>query len=221
MNKNVVVIGSSGYAKVVIDLIEKEGKYNIIGMLDTTKSIGDYVFGYEVLGEEKHLQNSIEKYKLIGCVIAIGDNWIRSIVRNKIKNIDPNFKFLTIIHPSAVIARGVKIGVGSVIMAGVVINSNATIGDFCILNTNSSLDHDGIMGNFSSIAPNASTGGNVSIGDFSVISIGANIIHNISIGRHSVIGAGSTVLNDIKDYSVAYGTPAEVISTRKEADKYL
>ncbi|MEA3415654.1 MAG: hypothetical protein U9R02_05775 [Thermodesulfobacteriota bacterium] len=71
--------------------------------------------------------------------MQIGDNWIRSIVKNKIQAIDASFEFVSSIHPSATIARGVTIGSGTVIMAGAVVNSNSSVGDFCIINTNASM----------------------------------------------------------------------------------
>ena len=58
-------------------------------------------------------------------------------------------------------------------MAGVIVNSDSKIGDHCILNTRSALDHDCELGDFSSLAPGATTGGKVSIGAFSVIALGA------------------------------------------------
>jgi len=217
----IVIIGSGGHAGVIIDIIEQEAKFDIIGLIDTSKRFGASVLGYKILGEEKDLPQLIIKYQLSGCFIAIGDNWKRSIVKNKIQEIEPSFGFITTIHPSAMIANGVTIGSGTVVMAGVVINSNSKIGDFCIINTNSSVDHDSKMDQFSSIAPGVTIGGNTSIGKFSAISLGAKIIHDIEIGEHSVIGAGSTVLKNVCDNFVVYGTPAKKIRERNHGDKYL
>lgn len=219
--KNIIIVGSSGHAKVVIDIIEKEGTYNIVGLIDSFRQVGETSFGYQILGTEEQLPAFVETYDLYGGFIAIGDNWKRYLVAEKIKALIPRFQFITAIHPSAQIARGVEIGNGSVLMAGAIVNSDSKVGNFCILNTKSSLDHDSIMGDFSSLAPNATTGGNVSIGAFSAVSLGANIIHRKIIGKHTVIGAGSVVLNDIPDFCVAYGVPAKVIRKRREGDKYL
>jgi sugar O-acyltransferase (sialic acid O-acetyltransferase NeuD family) len=221
VKQNIVIIGSSGHAKVIIDIVEKEGRYKIAGFLDTFKKVGEIVFGYKVLGEERDLPDIIRDKKLSGCIIAIGDNWIRNLLKNKIQEVAPSFAFMTTIHPSAMIARGVTLGCGVVIMAGAVINSECTIGDFCIINTNSSIDHDGVMGEFSSIAPGAVAGGTVKIGKYSVISIGAKIIHGVEIGEHSVVGAGSIVLENVSDNVVAYGAPAKKIRERSAGDKYL
>ncbi len=222
MDRNsVVVIGSSGHAKVVIDVIEKEGKYRIAGLIDSLKPAGESVSGYGILGNEDVLAALVEKGEVMGGIIAIGDNWRRYLVSEKIKSILPGFKFISSLHPSAQIGRGVTIGDGSVLMAGAIVNSDSRVGNFCILNTRASLDHDSVMEDFSSLAPNAVTGGNVHIGSFSAVSLGASIIHGVKVGEHSVLGAGALAVDDIPHHSVAYGTPAKVMRKRVEGDKYL
>lgn len=219
--ENIIIVGSSGHAKYTADIIEKEGKYKIIGLLDSFKKPGMVSFGYQIIGEIEDLPILIKKYSVKGGIIAVGDNWDRNQVCQKIRRTIPDFFFISAIHPSAILARNVNIGQGTVLGAGAIVSVDAQVGDFCILSTNSSLGHDGIMEDFSSIAPNSTIGGNVSIGTFSAISLGANIIEKISIGEHTVIGAGATVLKDIGSYSVAYGIPAKVIRSRSKGDKYL
>ena len=106
-------------------------------------------------------------------------------------------------------------------MAGVVVNCNTSLGEFCILNTNSSLDHDTRLGDFVSFAPNSCTGGGSVIGSYSAVCLGTNIVDRITIGEHTVIGAGSTVLHDQPSRIVAYGTPARKINDRQPGDRYL
>lgn len=218
---NIVVVGSSGHAKVVIDIVECEGQYTIAGLLDDFRPAGEEAFGYRILGKVADLVSISGSYDLKGGVIAIGDNWVRAKIAQTMLLALPEFSFITAIHPSAQIARGVQIGEGTVIMAGVVVNSDSQIGKFCILNTRSSLDHDCLMEDFSSLAPGATTGGNVHIGAFSAISLGANILQGRCIGSHTVVGAGALVVHDIPDHSLAYGVPARVIRQRQEGEGYL
>lgn len=220
-NKNIVIIGSSGYAKVILDIMQKEGKYNIVGLLDRNRKVGEETMGYKILGQEEDLPKLISEFQIIGGVIAIGDNYIRFKVSELIRSVSPNFKFVNAIHPNSSIGAEVQIGDGTVIMAGVIINPFSKIGDFCILNTNSSIDHDSIMEDFTSLAPGVTTGGKCTIGKFSVISIGATIIHNIEIGEHTIIGAGSLVVKSLSSNIVAYGLPAKEIRKREIGEKYL
>lgn len=219
--QNVVVFGASGHGSVVLDCIEKEAKYKVVGFVDSFEEKGTKVSGLTVLGSEYDLPFLIEKYQLHGGVIAVGDNWTRSVVVDKVLKIAPEFNFISVIHPSAELGKSVQIGVGSVVMPGVTINANTVIGSHCILNTNSSLDHDGFMCDFSSLAPNVCVGANFILGRGSAICLGANIIESITIGEHSVIGAGSLVVGNIADYVLVYGAPAKIIRTRIASEPYL
>jgi sugar O-acyltransferase (sialic acid O-acetyltransferase NeuD family) len=216
----IVVIGCSGHARVVVDILE-ENRSCVVGLLDTYKAPGTDVLGYKVLGSDDDLPALRAANICDSAVVAIGDNWVRSRMVERIRELAPDIRFVSAIHPSARIARDVSIGVGTVIMAGVVVNTGCRIGDFCILNTSASLDHDSTMGQFSSLAPRAVTGGGVEIGAFTVIAIGAVVSHAIRVGAHAVVGAGATVVKNVPDRVVAYGTPARTIRERNPGDPYL
>jgi sugar O-acyltransferase (sialic acid O-acetyltransferase NeuD family) len=222
INKQTVIIaGSSGHLKVIIDIFEKENKYKILGLLDPHKNIGEKVSGYKVIGRDEDLPDLLSGN--VGCKIfvAIGDNWLRQRIVNKLIAISPNIDFASTIHPSAQIGKDVRIGKGVAIMAGSIINSDTIIEDFTIINTKASIDHECKMLQFSSLAPNATTGGNVIIGEYSAISIGAIIKHGISIGKHTVIGAGALVMKNCGDNQIMYGVPAKEIRKREIGEKYL
>jgi sugar O-acyltransferase (sialic acid O-acetyltransferase NeuD family) len=215
MSNRIVVVGASGHAKVVVDIVEQCGLYQIVGLIDSFKESGAKLMGYSVLGSEEKIPAILADHDVLGGIIAIGDNWTRHIVAQRIASIAPQFIYVNAIHPSAHVGRDVRIGEGVAIMAGVSINSGTQIGDFCFVNTNASVDHDNVLEEFSCVQPNAATGGNVRVGAFSAVSLGANVIQGISIGRHSIIGAGSTVLADVPESVVAFGTPCRVVRRRK------
>ncbi|WP_166966377.1 acetyltransferase [Yeosuana marina] len=219
--KKILIIGASGHAKVVIDIIERQNTYQIFGLIDSFKDIGTQLLGYNILGTEDDIPNLIEKHDIYGGLIAVGDNWKRSQLVHKIENLTSNFKFIVAIHPSAIIGKQVDIEEGSVIVAGVVINCDTQIGKHCIVNTKASVGHDCTIKAFSSIAPGVTLGGHVMIENHTAISLGANLIGKIHIGEHTVIGAGALVLNDIESYKIAYGVPAKPIKNREAGDVYL
>jgi sugar O-acyltransferase (sialic acid O-acetyltransferase NeuD family) len=219
--QNVVIFGASGHGDVVLDCLEKQKKFNILGFVDSFKKKGKRRNNYQILGNEHDLPYLIEKFNLTGGIVAIGDNWIRKVIVDRIERIVPNFNFITAIHPKAIIGKDVHIGKGTTIMPGAVINANSRIGDFCIVNTNSSLGHDGNLQDFSSLASGVCTGGNFELGEFSAVSLGVNIIENIQIKEHTIVGAGSLVVKDIQNNVVAYGTPAKIIRKRTQGEGYL
>jgi|AntRauMFilla1563_2_1112583.scaffolds.fasta_scaffold75552_1 sugar O-acyltransferase (sialic acid O-acetyltransferase NeuD family) len=218
--KNIIIIGSSGHSKVVIDIIEIKKEFNIVGLIDRFR-VGEETEGYNVLGKEEDLPELIKKYSIHGVIVAVGDNFVRSKISKYVKEKCPNLEFISAIHPNTSISKNVSIGRGSMIMAGVIINSKSIVGESCILNTASSLGHDCVIKDFASIAPGVRVGGNCKIDELAAISIGAVLVHKINIGQETIIGAGSTVVNDIGPFVVAYGTPAKMIRNRKSGEKYV
>jgi len=217
----IIIIGSSSHARVVIDIVEQEGRYKIAGLLDRYRKEGEQTLGYDVLGKEEDLPLLMKSHALKSIIVAIGDNFARSQVVTQTMNLCSGLLFVSAIHPKASIARDVSIGEGTVIMAGVTVNPCSKIGRFCILNTSSSLDHDSIMDDFSSLAPGVTTGGLCKVGAYAAVSIGAVLIDRVCVGEHTIIGAGSTVFGNIESGKLAYGTPARVIRKRNPGDKYL
>jgi sugar O-acyltransferase (sialic acid O-acetyltransferase NeuD family) len=218
---NVVIVGGSGHGKVVIDIVEQTGKFNVLGILDAQIPCGQQVLGHPVIGYESELVTMIQKQQVEGLLVAVGDNWLRSKIFNSISALSSTIKFPSAVHPSAQVAKNVRLGPGTIVMAGCVINSDTSIGDFCILNTHCSVDHGCKLGDYVSFAPHSCAGGNVDVGDYTAVCLGANIIHGLKIGAHTVVGAGATVLNDLPSQVVAYGTPARVVRRRAIGDAYL
>jgi len=219
--KKIVVFGASGHAKVVIDIIEKQNKYEIVGIIDSFELKNSMLYDYEILGDEYDLAKIVKEENIHGCIVAIGSNYIRKIIVNRIEELCPEIVFINAIHPNAYIGKNVFIGRGNVFMPGVIVNSDSSISNFCIINTNASVGHDSILNDFSSISPGVRIGGSINLGYCSGISIGATIIENISIGDHTIIGAGSVVTKNIPSFVVAYGSPANVIRKRTENEKYM
>lgn len=221
MPRNIIIIGASGHAKIIIDIIEQLGYYHIVGLIDSFKPKGSFIFEYEILGSENDIPKLSEIYNFNTGIIAIGDNWTRKKIHKKIIKIAPSFEFISAIHPKSVIGKNVKIGQGTVIMAGAIVNSDAKIEDFCIINTKASLGHDGYLGKYASLAPNVTIGGNVAIGAFTAISLSASVIQNIHIGKHSIIGACALINRKVGDYKMVYGVPGKVIKHIGKGEKYL
>lgn len=218
--EKIIIIGASGHAKVIIDAIELVGKYSIHGYIDSYKPKEKKILNYTILGSEKIIPELVNKGINKG-IIAIGDNYKRAKMAKKILKTVPNFEFVSIIHPSAIISKYANIGNGSVILGGAIIDVDSKVGDFCIVNNAANLGHDSTMESYSSLAPNTSTGGAVFIGKYTAISIGANVLQSIHVGEHTIIGAGALVTNDIDSYKIAYGVPAKTIRDRKKGDSYL
>ncbi|OUR64411.1 serine acetyltransferase [Methylophaga sp. 42_25_T18] len=205
---DIIVLGASGHAKVVIDLIEKQGQFLIAGLIDDNPALsGQDICNYKVLGNTEELKFQNVKQ----CVVAIGDNRVRNDVEHWL-TMNGFSLAKAIIHPSVQLAQGVSIGDGSVAMAGSVVNSDTVIANNTIINTGATIDHDCTIGNAVHIAPGSTICGGVSVGDLTLIGAGAVICPNVKIGKNVIVGAGATVLQNVADNVSVVGTPAKVIS---------
>jgi sugar O-acyltransferase (sialic acid O-acetyltransferase NeuD family) len=219
--KNIILIGGGNQAHYTIDIIEKEGKYNIIGIIDSIHEIDSDRFGYKILGRQENISQLIKKYDIEGGVISIGDNWGRYHVYNQILELAPTFKFVNAIHPSVIIGNNVKLGIGIVAMAGCIFNPKSTIGDFTFFATGAQIEHDCQIGDFSSISAGSITGGHVKLGKFSAITLGVTVVDRLEIGENTVIGSGSLVTKSLPNNVLAYGSPAKIIRNRIKGEKFL
>ena len=206
----VYIIGTGGHAQVVIDAILNSG-FDVSGIFDDNKSlIGQYIFNIPVLGKIE----KVREYDDSRFVVAIGDNETRMQIVEKLGF--PDERFFTVIHPSAVIGKNVEIGVGSMVLGGVVINTGTSIGKHCIINTSASIDHHNKISDFVHVAPGTHTGGNVTIEEGSFLGIGVSVIPGIKISKWSIIGAGSVAIEDVPDYATVVGVPGRVIKRRQD-----
>jgi sugar O-acyltransferase (sialic acid O-acetyltransferase NeuD family) len=217
----ILLIGSSWQASVLLDTIKLADLYTVVGYLDDTLPAGTVRNSYTVLGGLKDASRICSEDAVSDVVIGVGDNWWRRKLYTDLIRVCPNLRFPIIRHPSAIVAASARIGKGTAILAGSHVGPNSVVGDFCILNTSSSIDHDCTLADFSSIAPGVKTGGLVRIGECSAIGVGASISDRISIGSHSVVGTGAAVVRDIPDLVVAYGNPARVQRSRGEGERYV
>ena len=196
-----VIIGAGGHGKVIADIAEKLGYTDIVFLDDdpTVESCGNY----KVVGECK----SALSYKNADFIVAIGNAKIRRKIQSEL--IEMGLHIVSLIHPSAVIASNVKIGVGTVVVAGTVINPCTEIGQGCIINTCASVDHDCRLGDYVHVSVGAHVAGTVTIGDSTWVGAGATISNNIEIVDACMIGAGAVVIADISEPGTYIGVPAK------------
>lgn len=190
MKKKVAIVGAGSHAIMLRELIINDG-FKFVGYFDEKKKKNIHE---KVLGNLNDLKLFKNKIDLI--LLGIGDNHKRASVYKKLKK--ENYKFLTFIHSSVKICKSSKIGEGSVILMGSIVNSNVLIKEACIINSGSIIEHDCHIDFSTHVCPGSYLAGNVKVGKFSFIGIGSRIIQNIKVFDDVVVGAGSIILKNIK-----------------------
>lgn len=205
----IFVVGASGHAKVVIDAIERGGRYEVAFICDDAAAKrGTELMGYPVVGDRTELL--ARRGEARRGIVAIGDNAARWQVAEWL--VQNGCVLVEVVHPAAVIGREVRIEAGTVVMAGCVINSGAHVGRNAIINTGATVDHDCAVGDGAHVGPGAHLCGHVTIGARTLVGAGTTAIPSVRIGADAVIAAGSTVISDVPDRARAGGTPCRPLA---------
>ncbi len=195
------IFGASGHAKVIQDIARLSG-VTVDGFVESEVSAPEFA-GLPVISEAEALRRGAGEI-----IIAVGNPQTRLNVSNRF--IGRGWHLKSLVHPRAVVADGVHLGAGSVVMAGAVINSGSIVGQCAIVNTNASIDHDCELADYVQICPGASLGGNVRIEEGTWIGVNASVIQGLAVGAWTMVGAGAAVVEDLPAEVVAYGVPAKV-----------
>jgi acetyltransferase EpsM len=210
MAESFLVFGGGGHAKVVIDALLASG-CEILGCYDDNPALlgREIVQGVPVVGGSSTMLAAWKKGRKV--VIAIGENRLRRRL-SSLWEVD----YGVTAAPSVVLGRGVKIGVGTMLLPSATVNIDTFIGCHAILNTSCSIDHDCRIGDYAHVAPGCALGGKVTLGEGAFLGVGVRVIPGIRIGRWSVVGAGAVVTQDVPENCTAVGVPAKVIKTRED-----
>ncbi|HYK74603.1 MAG TPA: acetyltransferase [Pseudoneobacillus sp.] len=211
MKNKLLIIGASGHGKVVADIAIKMNKWQQIAFLDDNECVKKSM-GLEVVGKSFDAFNYIENCDLF---VGIGNNRIRAKIQNQLK--DKGASIPVLIHPKSTIGEQIWLGKGTVVMAGVVINSNTKIGEGCIINTGATIDHDNVIDDFVHISPGAHLAGTVKVGRGSWLGIGTVVSNNIIITSGCKIGAGAVVVKDITEPGTYVGVPVRRVYKNEDS----
>ena len=188
---DLVLIGGGGHCVSVIDVIENENKFNILGILDSNIN-EDNVLGYPILGGDhliKDLNNENTWF-----LITVGQIKSYSIRANIYKTLNIyGAKLATVVSPLAYVSKHANIEEGTVIMNGVVINAKSKIGKNCIINTKANIEHGVTIEDFCHISACAVINGDSIVEKGSFIGSNATISNGISIKENSIISAGKFI----------------------------
>lgn len=198
MNR-LIILGAGGHGKVIADIALKSGYTDISFVDDNRKGTA---MGFPIIGMIDDIE-SLNDGKT-DFMIGIGKNVLRKQIAEQYQ-----VNWVSIVHPSAQIAHGAKIGRGTIVMANAVINACAVLGEHCIVNTSAVVEHDNVIGNYVHLSPNVTLGGMVHIEVLTHVGIGAIVKNNVKICDSCVIGAGAVVVKNIEQSGTYIGVPAK------------
>lgn len=196
--------GSGSLPRNIIEAVEAQGR-QLAGYLDADDGAGQLIHPRNCLGSERLLD---DPSFLAAHDIAVAVSGPRRHATCSML-LERNASLPVIVHPAATLSVTATVGVGTIVSAGVVVQQDARVGRFCILNTSCSIDHDNIIGDHVSMSPGARTAGNVTIEEGVFVGLGALMIGGVTIGTRAIVGAGAVVLRNVAPGATVVGNPAK------------
>lgn len=208
--KETIIIGCNGncvdIAEAVEHLAARGGPVKMMGFLDDADIVqGTIVAGYPVLGRI----GDAAKFPQASFVNGIGSPKSYRCKPDIIARVGvaPE-RWVTIVHPTAVVSRHARIGHGTVLLSNASVGAGAVVGSHCIILQNTVISHDSVIGDFTALATGVCVSGGCTIGENCYIGSNVSIRDGISIAPGVLVGIGSVVVKNLSETCTAYGNPA-------------
>lgn len=206
--KDIIIVGASGFGRELVQWIEDINndlpQWNILGFIDDNlNALDGCQCDYKILGTIKDWEPKGEYFACALAFPAVKEK-IVTMLRNK------GAKFVTLIHPTALVNKNAKIGEGVIITPRSSITADTCIGNFVSI-LGSGVGHDSCIGDFSTLSGRCSINGHVEVGKSVYIACGVSVAPSKKIGDNATIGIGSVVISNVKSGTKVFGNPAKKI----------
>lgn len=206
--RRILIVGAGGFGREVLQWIRHAWPAHaerIGGFLSADPGVLDgRVHSPAIVGHPESFMPASDD----GLVLAIGIPGTRRKVAERLEA--HGARFLTLVHPLAVVAETAVIGTGTVICPGAIVSDSVRVGRFALLNYHSSLGHDAVAGDFAVLSPYATLGGGAEIDDDVFLGLHASVGPGKRVGPRSRVSANSAVLADAGPDSLVFGVPGRV-----------
>ena len=207
--RRILIVGAGGFGREVLQWARDawpESADRIAGFLSADAN------ALEGLGCDHGVLDSPDGYQPAPgdrLLLAIGIPYVRRQVTESL--LDRGAEFLTLIHPTAIVAASASIGPGSILCPYSIASDSCRVGRFVIMNYHSSLGHDATAGDFSVLSPYATLGGHAHVEDDVFLGLHASVGPGKTVGARSKVSANSCVLAAAPADSIIYGVPGRIV----------
>jgi sugar O-acyltransferase (sialic acid O-acetyltransferase NeuD family) len=213
LKHSIILVGGGGHCKSVIDVIETHQTYEIAGIIDQENLIGKEICGYRIIGSDSDLHVFSKSHTNFMITVGqIKSSAVRTKISEALQKLKVNMP--VIVSPLGHVSERATIGEGTIVMHYAMVNAEAKVGKYCIINSRALIEHDCIIGDHTQISTGAIVNGNVKVGMHCFIGSGAVLVQGIEIVDYTIIAAGSVVTKSIVEKGTYAGVPAKPINKK-------
>lgn len=200
-----VIVGAGGFGREVYEwaqaslVLPSAGAHRIKGFLSNRPAdLDGFDLDAAVLGDPAEYVFSPEERVLF----AIGAVEVKRQMIDGLRQ--RGAQFAQLIHPSAVVARSARIGVGAIICPFATVSANAVVGDHAMVNLYASVAHDARLGAYSVLSPYATLNGSAVVEDEVFVGSHATVTPKVRVGRGAKISANVAVTSKVDAGSLVF-----------------
>lgn len=218
--KSLFLIGGGGFAREVFwlatSLVEAGHADFELGGCIASDHPGTAAIdmGMHWLGPDEAALNQLDPEKVV-LTCAIGNPEIRMNAVVPYQN--RGFQFQSLIHPSVALSPYHDLGTGCILCAGSVLTTQIKLGNFVIVNLNTTIGHDTEIGDFVTLSPGCTISGNVRIGSGSELGSNASVLPGLELGPKTILGAGAVATRNLEGSETYAGIPARPLTSANSA----
>lgn len=203
---DVVIVGAGGFGREVYNWSKNSlpnEQYQVKGFLSKRNDLDQFDMEVGILGDEDTYEIG-EKDRFL---FAIGNIDVKKRIVEKMKS--KGAQFLSLIHPTAIVANTATIGEGVIICPFATVSDSVVLGDFVMMNFYSSCGHDAKIGKYCVFSPYATVNGFTVLENEVFLGTHSTVAPYRRVGDRARISANSAAMYDVAPRSLLYGVPGK------------
>lgn len=217
-DKKIIIFGITKYAELIRYLCQEvDNQMVVCHTVDRKYITDDGNFNTTIVPfEEIENYYSPDKYKILPVVGYKNMNNNRKDVFEKI--LKKGYEIASFIHPSAYVAKNVKMGIGNIISINVTISPFVNIGNGNIFSPSTTIAHHTKIDDFNFLGLSSSILGNAHITHNCFLGCNCTIRNNVTIMPYTLVGAGAYISTNTQEYSVIVPAKSITLEDRRSVD---
>jgi sugar O-acyltransferase (sialic acid O-acetyltransferase NeuD family) len=201
-----ILVAASGLAREVLAAIRADGSRQVLGFVDDADELqGTVIAGLPVLGT----LDDVQAFPDADLAVCIGAGAGRRAVVERLAKLGVGTdRYPVVVDPSVRVPSTCAVGVGSILLAQVVLTASVTLGRHVVAMPHVAFTHDDDVADFATFAAGVCLGGGARVGETAYLGMNSSVRQGLSVGAGATLGMGAALTHDLPAGQTWAGVPA-------------